>query len=90
MHAHNAGQAAKVRCGLCSVTRFYKPAELREVYGNVTIREIGQKMRCMKCDKGEYMDADLLVPLGAEAISIKYRRLVRIEFLRHIVWRDEP
>ena len=39
VHAHDAGQVAGVRCARCNVTRYYKPAELREVIGNVTIDE---------------------------------------------------
>lgn len=39
VHAQDAGQVAGVRCARCNVTRYYKPAELREVIGNVTIDE---------------------------------------------------
>ncbi|TIO79326.1 MAG: hypothetical protein E5X74_10005 [Mesorhizobium sp.] len=38
-HAHDAGQVAGIRCARCNITRCYKPLELREVIGNVTIDE---------------------------------------------------
>lgn len=37
MHAHDAGQIARITCARCRVTRCYKPAELHQVIGNVTI-----------------------------------------------------
>lgn len=46
MHADDAGQVAGILSGRCNVTRDYKPIELREVIGNVTIDDVREKVRC--------------------------------------------
>ncbi len=58
-HAHDAGQVAGIRCARCNVTRYYKPLELREVIGNVTIDGVRQKVRCQRCGGREWMSAQL-------------------------------
>lgn len=90
MDAHNVGQSVRITCGHCNIRRYYKPIELREIVGNVTIDEVRKKVRCEKCGLNEFIRAELFDPVGAEAVAIRYRRLVRIEFVRRIVWRDEP
>lgn len=72
----DAGQVAGIRCARCSVTRYYKPAELREVIGNVTIDEVRVKVRCQECESREWMNAQLFHPTGEQAHTIRYRRLV--------------
>jgi len=88
-HAHDAGQACGIRCGKCNLKRFYKPQELREVIGNVTIDEVREKVRCQKCGSREWMDAELFHPTGEQAHTIRYRRLVQIRWEKRVVWRDE-
>lgn len=51
------GQVAGIRCARCNVTRYYKPLELREVIGNVTIDEVRDKVRCQQCKSREWMSA---------------------------------
>jgi DNA-directed RNA polymerase subunit RPC12/RpoP len=89
MHAHNAGQVARIRCGNCNIKRFYKPQELREVIGNVTIDQVRAKVRCEKCKRTESMSAELFHPVGQEMETIRFRRLVEIRWERRVVWRDE-
>jgi ribosomal protein S27AE len=89
MDAHNAGQTARISCGHCNIRRYFQPAELRQIVGNVTIDELRKKMRCEKCGLNEFLRADLFHPVAAEAMAIRYRRLVEIKFVRRIVWRDE-
>ncbi|KUM26705.1 hypothetical protein AU467_20485 [Mesorhizobium loti] len=69
-HAHDAGQVAGIRCARCNVTRYYKPAELREVIGNVTIDEVRDKVRCQKCGSREWMSAQLFHPTGEQVHTI--------------------
>lgn len=90
MHAQNAGQVARIRCGHCNIKRFYKPGELREVIGNVTIDELRRKVRCEKCGSKDSMSAELFHPVGAEAQTIRFRRLLEIRWERRVIWRDEP
>jgi DNA-directed RNA polymerase subunit RPC12/RpoP len=47
-------------CGHCNIKRFYKPLELREVIGNVTIDQVRAKVRCEKCKSKESMNASIL------------------------------
>ncbi|MEI9408122.1 hypothetical protein [Mesorhizobium salmacidum] len=88
MHAHNAGQVALIRCRNCNIKRFFKPAELREVYGNVPIETLRGRMTCQMCRTSESIDAELLHLVGEESVSVRYRRLVGIKFVR-VIWRDE-
>lgn len=89
MHAQNAGQVARIRCGHCNIKRFYKPGELREVIGNVTVDELRRKVRCEKCGSKDSMNAELFHPVGAEAQTIRFRRLLEIRWERRVIWRDE-
>ncbi|MFC3326178.1 hypothetical protein [Mesorhizobium cantuariense] len=89
MHAHDAGQVALVRCRHCNIKRYFKPGELREVYGNVPIEALRGKMRCQKCRNTEHIDAELLHLVGLEAVQVRYRRLAEIRFVRRVIWRDE-
>ncbi|TIS49861.1 hypothetical protein [Mesorhizobium sp.] len=81
-HAHDAGRVAGIRCARCNVTRYYKPLELREVIGNVTIDEVRDKVRCQQCKSREWMSAQLWH-------TIRFRRLVEIRWEKRVVWRDE-
>ncbi|WP_214473396.1 hypothetical protein [Mesorhizobium sp. dw_380] len=89
MHAHNAGQVARICCGHCNIKRFYKPLELREVIGNVTIDQVRAKVRCENCGRKESMSAELFHPVGQELVTIRFRRLVEIRWERRVIWRDE-
>lgn len=89
MHAHEAGQIARISCGHCNIKRYYKPAELREVVGNVTIDEVRKHARCQTCGKKEFMQADLFHAYGQELVTIRFRRLVQIRWEKRVIWRDE-
>ncbi|MDX8479065.1 hypothetical protein RFN28_11345 [Mesorhizobium sp. VK24D] len=88
-HAHDAGQVAGIRCARCNITRYYKPLELREVIGNVTIEEVRDKVRCQQCKSREWMSAQLFHPTGEQAHTIRFRRLVQIRWEKRVIWRDE-
>ncbi|TIQ36271.1 MAG: hypothetical protein E5X48_10835 [Mesorhizobium sp.] len=89
MHAHDAGQIARISCGHCNIKRHYKPAELREVVGNLTIEEVRRKARCQVCGKTEFMHAELIHAHGQELVTIRFRRLKEIRWERRVIWRDE-
>ena len=89
LHAHDAGQVARVRCGYCNIKRFYKPLELREVVGNVTVDQLRTKLRCEKCGRKESMGAELFHPVGQELVTIRFRRLIEIRWERRVIWKDE-
>ncbi|RRI06423.1 hypothetical protein EH240_03895 [Mesorhizobium tamadayense] len=60
--------AAGIRCARCNVTRYYKPLELREVIGNVTIDDVRDKVRCQQCKSREWMSAQLFHRPGSRPI----------------------
>ncbi|RUW52987.1 hypothetical protein EOA32_10920 [Mesorhizobium sp. M1A.F.Ca.ET.072.01.1.1] len=88
-HAHDAGQVAGIRCARCNVTRYYKPNELREVIGNVTIDGVRDKVRSQQCKSREWMSAQLFHPTAEQAHTIRFRRLVQIRWEKRVIWRDE-
>jgi DNA-directed RNA polymerase subunit RPC12/RpoP len=89
MNAQEVGQIARIRCGYCNIKRFYKPRELREVIGNVTIDQVRAKVRCQKCGRNESMNAELFHPVGQELETIRFRRLVEIRWEKRVIWKDE-
>ncbi|WP_155765327.1 hypothetical protein [Mesorhizobium erdmanii] len=89
MHAHDAGQIARIRCGHCNIKRFYKPRELREIIGNVSIDDVRARVRCEKCGSKESINAELFHAVGQEAVTIRFRRLVEIRWVKRVIWRDE-
>ncbi|RFC68164.1 MULTISPECIES: hypothetical protein [Mesorhizobium] len=87
--AHNAGQVAKVWCSCCRTTRFYRPYDLKEVFGDIPTTMVREKMRCEQCKQRYYTNVDFFIPRGEEALSIKFRRLVTIKYERRVIWQDE-
>lgn len=57
MHADDAGQMAGIHHARCQVTRYYKPFEPRQVVGNVTIEEVGDRVRRQQCRSREWISA---------------------------------
>jgi len=87
--AHDAGQVVKISCSHCHIRRFYKPAEMREVAGNLSADQMRHKVRCEKCRKKDYMDVEFVRLTGQEAQDVRFRRLVEIRWERRVIWRDE-
>lgn len=46
-------------------------------------------MRCQACGKKDYMQADLFHAYGQELVTIRFRRLKEIRWVRRVVWWDE-
>jgi predicted metal-binding protein len=87
--AHDTGQLVCVSCGLCPGKRYYRPADLKVVFGDMDAHSLAPFMKCERCGKKDYMRAELVTPIGEEAVRIKVRRLVRIKTKRVPVWRDD-
>jgi hypothetical protein len=48
------------------------------------------RMKCERCGDGSgTLDVSTFVPTGREAVGLKIRRLVKIEFRRVPVWKEE-
>ncbi|BCH12851.1 hypothetical protein MesoLj131c_71090 (plasmid) [Mesorhizobium sp. 131-3-5] len=53
------------RVARCNVTRCYKPLELREVIGKVTINEVRERFDASSARAASAMSAELFHPTGA-------------------------
>ena len=82
------GQLVKVRCGLCNITRYYRPADLHKLLGDLIAIEIDHRFRCEKCGKSEYMRAEFCSGHGSELQGKTIRELVEIKMVRKLIWRD--
>jgi predicted metal-binding protein len=86
--AHDVAQIVGVRCGHCPGKRFYYPADLIQLLGNVECFHLETLMSCERCHRGDEISARVFIPL-AERQKMKLRRLVAIKIKRVPVWRDE-
>lgn len=87
--AHDVGQIVGVRCGHCPGKRFYQPADLMQLLGNVECYSLEVLMKCERCGRGDEISATVFIPLAEERQKMKLRRLVAIKIRRVPVWRDE-
>lgn len=49
--AHEAGQFVRASCRACKVTRFYLPADIENVFGNLNAFELDGRFRCQNAGK---------------------------------------
>ncbi|TPJ77192.1 hypothetical protein [Mesorhizobium sp. B2-6-2] len=80
---------AGIHCARCNITHYYKPLELREVIGNVTIDEVRDKARCQQCKSRGWMSAQLFRPTGEQVHPIRFRRQAQIRWKKRVIRRDE-
>ncbi len=88
-NAHAVGQLARIRCGHCRISRYYEPADLQQLFGDVEIDQVVRRMRCERCGLQDYLNATLEMPTALERTSIRIRRLAGVRMVRKVVWRDE-
>ena len=86
--SHQNLHLIRVRCAYCKTVRNYFPADLIQIFGDL---EIDILMDRMTCEKGKHgrLDVRTFLPQGAEAVGVRIRRLVAIQIKRIPVWRDE-
>lgn len=87
--AHNVGQIVGVRCGHCPGKRYYHPADLMQLLGNVECCHLEMLMKCERCQRGDEISTQVFIPLAEDRQKMKVRRLVAIKIKRVPVWRDE-
>ena len=86
--AHEAGQFVRVSCRACKVTRFYLPADIEKVFGNLNVFELDGRFRCEKCGTKEDVSVAFANLVAGERPGMTIRKLERIEMRRVPVWRD--
>src|SRR5262245_48494106 len=87
--AHDAGQLVRVRCQHCNIRRYYEPADLQRLIGDVGVDQVAGGMRCENCHKTEWLAATFCHLSGAERAAVHVRRLAKIKMVRRVTWRDE-
>lgn len=85
--AVSGGEIVRVRCGHCNITRYYDPADLLKLVGDVWADAI--RMRCERCGKTEWIGASFELLPASERQRIRLRRLVEVRMVRKVIWRDE-
>jgi hypothetical protein len=84
-----AGQLVRITCQFCRITRYFEPADLEQVLGDVAFRQALGAMRCEKCRRRDYIVGALTIPTAEERAAIRLRRLVDVRYVRKVIWRDE-
>lgn len=88
--AHASRQYVKVKCGLChGAARYYYPADLVRLLGDVPVLSLRDVMRCEKCGRRQYLDIDVLSASAAERATFRVRRLVEVKVKKLPVWRED-
>jgi hypothetical protein len=85
--ADESGQVVRISCVHCHLKRWYAPADLQQLLGDIPAGAI--RMRCERCRKTEWIRASFERPSAAERQAIKLRRLAGIKMVRKVIWRDE-
>jgi len=78
----------RVRCPYDKRERWFLPAELRQVYGDIEVDDLVFPLKCTRC--GSLSEVKGEVPPAAERQKITLRRLVEVRYVRRAKWRDEP
>lgn len=80
----------RVRCPYCKRTHNYFAHDLIQIFGDVDVDSLMHRMKCERCGPSSgTLDVDIFAPTGREAVGLKIRRLIRIEFKRVPVWKEE-
>lgn len=83
------GQVVWVECGYCRGRRYYEPADLMKLFGDVDVNRLARRMRCERCGRNDNMGCDVYLPVAAERAAMTMRRLVEIRVRKIPVWCDE-
>lgn len=77
----------RVHCAYCKRTAYYHPVDLMEIYGDLEVDDLMERMRCENGDHGS-LDVKCLSPSAEEMQGIKLRRLVAIQLRRIPIWSE--
>jgi hypothetical protein len=77
----------RVSCRYCKRSHVYYPDDLIQIFGDVDVDSLMDRMRCEDGDHGR-LDVKGFVPTGSEAVGLRIRRLVAIKIKHVPVWRD--
>lgn len=82
---------ARIRCRFCKLTRYFLLADLKVAYGNIEVDDVvyQQQWRCTGCRKSDALELRLEDPPSTPGKGVVVRHLVRVDYVRRPVWRDE-
>lgn len=83
------GRLVHISCRYCQREHFYELGDLRVVLGNVEVDDVVYSMSCSGCRKQRTLNLELISPSAEDRQKMTVRRLVRVQYLRRPVWRDE-
>jgi hypothetical protein len=64
---------------MCPGWRYYEPADLQRLLGDIDANAVERRMKCERCGKGDSMQAEVLIPVAAERTQLTMQRLVTIK-----------
>lgn len=77
----------QARCVGCTPPRWYAPADLMQLFGDIPVINLEGIMRCGTCRA--VMNIRSTIPTSAERQRIVLRRLDAVWWVRRVRWRDE-
>lgn len=85
--ARDNGDLVKAACGGCSKPRWYRPADLITLFGDIPCELLEARMPCERCSHP--LRISVTHPSAAERETIRVRRLERVWAVRKAEWREE-
>lgn len=82
-------QLVRVRCAYCKRTHNYFPDDLIQIFGDVDVDSLMDRMGCENGRHGR-LEVTAFAPTGQESVGLRIRRLVAIKIKRIPEWREDP
>lgn len=83
------GMLVRLTCHSCGRRRCCDPTDLMQLFVPGTIEQMARRFTCQKCQHREFMSVEWFSPHADEWSSIVMSRIVRIEWRKRVVWRDD-
>lgn len=87
-HAHANGSLIRIECRHCRIVRFFEPLDLKQVFGNIEVDELAEKMCCGRCRERWWMRVNQELPTAAQRMTMTIRRLDKVYHVKRVTWRD--
>ncbi len=88
--AQRLGLVIHVSCAYCRTTRYYDPADMRMLLGNVEVDKLRARLKCEDCGKRDYVEVIGRDLPAFEKNGKTMRKLSSIQIIRRPVWKDVP
>lgn len=81
-------QYVRIKCTYCKREHVYMPDDLIQVFGDVDVDSLSDRMKCEGCNDRGTLDVRAISPTGSDAVGMRLRRLVAIKIKHVPVWRE--